>query len=389
MEKQQVEFSLSYFLKYAITYILIAVFCAGIGLGLGAYVAAAQEVVHPKKYTGVLRIDAPYYVEAMNGIVITDAEYAFYTRKVTQVIETAKAPEVSTKTFLAHKDALYGSLQSEAERVDAFNGDISITLTTDALSVSFVHDADTDAKRAEAMAVVNDYLANAKANILEKHPEFQQEAIAASITVTSAQEDVIFKEGLQQMSEGPSVLLYALIGAFVGAILGAGVIFAMYLLDPRVKTMTELVPEANANVVDADSAAGVANLAALIKASGAKSLALGAPVQDAAFARWAEQLVAYLTAAGVQVKQQRFEAGNPSWLGYFDKEQEQADIALYLCDNTELGVLSYVSKNTEATALFVDHKAVKLSTLRAALDAVRGCSYIGTVMHNKGRSYLD
>ena len=142
-------------------------------------------------------------------------------------------------------------------------------------------------------------------------------------------------------------------------------------------------------MVDADKACGVADFAALLKANGAKRVLLAAPVADAELAVFAEKLSAYLTAAGSKVKSVTFTAESNEWFHYFDTPAEEADFHLYLCENTAGGVLSLVSKNADATALFADRKSARTKVLCGALDAMSGSEYLCTVMHGKSLAFLD
>ena len=390
MEQHKVEFSLTHFLKYALRYILVAVLCAAIGLGLGAMVAAKQEPVTLKKYTGELIIDAHAYAEAMNqSTPISEADYSFYLRKVAQIYETAKSPEVLTKTFATHKTPMYGSLQSEEARVDAFNGDLQVALVNDVLRVSFLHDAVSDAEHAAAQAVVNDFLTFARENVQAKYPEFADAALADTIKLTPAYEDNTFTESLEQLSSTPSILLYAAIGAVVGAILGAGLIFVLYLVDPRIKTLTAILPAEYTAVVDADKEGDVASFAALIASKGAKCVMLACPQKDEALGTFAEAFADYLSAAKKNVSVIKLTGGDNLWMRCFDELVEDTDLTLVLCEGLELGVLSFVAEHTDAAALLIHRGTVHEKLFRKNANAIAGCDYLCTVLHGKSAAYLD
>lgn len=388
MERQQAEFSLTYFFKYALRYVLIAILCAAIGLGIGAFIASGYTPPNTQKFTAAIRFDTSAYATAMGAMEdSSEGEFLYHARHITQMTEAAKAPKVAAQTFEAQKNVFYPSMEV-ADKVYAFQDDFVLTPITDGLQVSFVYDASSEDAKKVAVDTVVLYLENAKANVLAVFPELIDPTFANVITISAVEPGIVLGDPLSVAPSAPSILFYALIGAVVGAVLGAALIFVLYLLDPRIKTLTTLLPAGHTTVVDVEKEGAVASFAAMVKAADVKRVLLAAPKTDAALTAFAEELSAFLSTGERKVAKVTFTAGDPSWLSYFDKPEE-ADLTVVLCDGVEAGVLTYVAKNTDAAAIFADRRAIGEKCLLSAADAMKDATYLCTVMHGKSMAYLD
>ena len=61
---EQLEFSLSRFIKYAFRYILVVVLCVAIGLGAGLMLAKNAKQANYEKYTARMSFDITQYARA-------------------------------------------------------------------------------------------------------------------------------------------------------------------------------------------------------------------------------------------------------------------------------------------------------------------------------------
>lgn len=388
MERQQAEFSLTYFFKYALKYILIVILCAAIGVGVGAFIASSYTPPNTQKFTGAIRFDASAYADVVGAVEgSSEGEYLYHARHITQMTEAAKAPKVAAQTFEAQKNTLYPSM-GMSDKVYAFQNDFMLTPITDGLQVSFVYDVSSEDDKKIAIDTVALYLQNAKLNVLTVFPELNGEAFANVICISEVEPGIVLGDPLSVAPSAPSILFYALLGAVVGAILGAVLIFALYLLDPRIKTLSAILPADRTTVVDVAKKGAVESFAALVKAAGVKRVMLAAPKADEELAAFAEELSAFLASNEYKVARVTFTAGDPSWLSYFDKPEE-ADLTLVLCDGAETGVLTYAAKNTDAVAIFADRSTTSEKLFLATADAMKDAEYLCTLMHGKSIAYLD
>ncbi len=389
---EEKEFSFGYFFKYAWRYILVIILCSALGVGVGVMLPTkVTTVTNLEKYTGAIRLNVSEYAALQQsvGAELTEGDYYLYTRQLSQVIETARAPEVAADTYAALQSSLYPKLSAE-KKSESFYKYLTIEAATDAVTVSFAYDAQTEADRELAKRVVSLYLENARKNVLEKHPEFAEESYSDVISVSEIKQDYKFEEGALKTNQAPSMLLYAALGAVVGAALGVAVLFVVYLVDPRIKTVKDILPAEQWDVVCADDEDAQTNFAALAKAAGAKKLLIVTPVADELFVTWTDKLSEYLSATGAKVKKVTFEAGNAAWFNHFENaEQETADFELYLCNAAAVGVIAYVSGKADAAAVFADQKSVKAKRLKNTVECTKGCKYLCTLLHNAGRAYLD
>ena len=170
----------------------------------------------------------------------------------------------------------------------------------------------------------------------------------------------------------------------------AGLLFVAYFIDPRIKTVSDLLPTNKCAVVNADKENAVVDFAACMKSAEAKKVLLAAPVADNDLATFAESLRAYLATGEKKVSVVTFDERDAAWMQYFDApESESCDYAIYLCQNAGAGLVGYIGKQSDAAAVFADQKAVSGKKLKAAAESVKDCNYLCTVIHNAGRAYLD
>ena len=390
---EQKDFSFGYFFKYVLRYALVLVLCVVIGAAGGALYAATKPVTHLEKYTGSLDFDAVQYTLLMTPENLTDESVrkdfiSLYSRQLDHIAEVACSSEVTSATFTAMEDRLYPKLHEREEKIKEFNQNFFISRGTNSITVSFIYDIeDEDIDCALACDVVNTFLANAKVTAERDTPLLAENEL---ISIRAAKQDYTFSDDTLTDTQVPVAILYGGIGAVVGLVVGAGLLFVAYFLDPRVKTVTDLLPSDKCAVVHADRENAVADFAACIKGAEAKKVLLMAPVADSGLAAFAESLCAYLSTGEKKVNVVTFDAQDAAWMQYFDTPaSEGCDYAIYLCQNAGAGLVGYIGKQSDAAAVFADQKAVSGKKLKAAVESVKDCKYLCTVIHNAGRAYLD
>ena len=389
---EQKDFSFGYLFKYVLRYALVVVLCAALGAAVGAFCAVSKPVTRQEKYTGSLDLDAVQYTVLMSPTSAADdspeKDFGLYSRQLYHISEIACSPEVTSATFAALEDRLYPKLHKRDEKIEAFNTSLRISRGTDSVTVSFVYDIeDEDTDRALARDVVSTFLANAKANVERNYPLFAEHEL---ISIRAVEQDYTFDENTRADDKAPSSFLYGGIGAVAGLVVGLGLLFVAYILDPRIKTVSDLLPSGKCAVVNADKENAMNDFVAGIKYAEAKKLLIVAPADDEALEPFADQLCDYLKTSGKKVNKVVFGAQDAAWFQYFDgREDADFDYEIYLCRGAGAGVVGYVGKYADAAAVFADQKAISGKKLKAAVESVKDCKYLCTVIHNAGRAYLD
>ena len=389
---EQKDFSFGRFLKYALRHAGIAVITGLIGLGIGVLMVVMDAPANYEKYTATMRYDVAQYtaLTTPDGQPLTEGDFALCTRRLAQILETARAPEVAAKTFAATQQGLYSAVQSEEDKTESFYESLVLTVGTDALTVSFTHDVQNEADRNAAKAVVDTYLRLAAENVKLKHPEFATDAYAALISTSAIEQDFQLAEGYLNANKKPGMLGDAVLGAAVGAAIGAVLVLLLYLLDPRIKSIKELLPEGKQCVVKTADQHAVVDFVARIKGMDARSILIAAPIEDAALDAWSEQLGAYLGENGVAVQCISLCAKSGDWFRSFDEPREQGEgYTVYLCNNAETGVIAYVSAKVDATALLINHKKVRAKALCDVTEGIADDRYACTLLHSTDWAYLD
>lgn len=386
------DFSFSYLFKYYLRYALVFVLCAALGVAGGVLYAAKKPSTNLEKYTGTLTINAMEYTllrapdVSTSGASLTD--FALYAHQLSQITDIACDADVASHTFEALRDRLYPFSPNIDDKIKQFNQSLSISRGTDYLVVGFTYDIkDEETDRALARDVINTYLEYAKLNIERAHPIFAEHDLIAFRPV---EQDYLLSEKDLASNERPSPFLYAGIGAVVGLVVAAGLLFLAYLLDPRIKTVADILPEDRCAVVNADAENAVIDLVASMKSAEVKKLLLAAPADDEDLEPFADKLCEYLSEGEKKVKKINFLAQDPMCLRYFDgREDEGNDYEIYLCRNVGMGLIGYVGTKADAAAVFADQKKVMGKKLKATVNSVKDCKYLCTVIHNAGRAYLD
>jgi hypothetical protein len=222
-----------------------------------------------------------------------------------------------------------------------------------------------------------------------KYPEFAGEGYASVIAASAPTQDYNLKADYVKANAEQGLFGKLLLGGILGAALAAVVVFAGYFLDPRIKSVKELLPEEKSTVLQADAENAVLALTARIKAQDAQSILIASLTENAAFADFAERTAAYLAQSGAPVQVIAVDTNNAAWLTQLDGAEKNEGFVICLCNGASNEVLSYLSGKTDATALFVDHKKVLAKKLRAAASEVGDGAYLCTLLHNVGRAYLD
>ncbi len=390
---EEKEFSFVRFLKFTLRYFLIGVLLVGLGLGIGAATALASKSTSYEKYTGSMTLNVAHFA-ALAGLSTTDS--TVLTSQAAQIMETAGSIIVKSRTFEALQDELYPSAKSKSDKLKLFNPDLVIKYGTDSLTVNFIYDVTPEPnwpesqKRALAQKVVQTYLAFAAQTVREQYAVFASEdAFAAAFSLSRIQQSYELSESILDSNRGVSLLKRAAIGGIAGAALAAVLIFVLYLFDPRIKSVEDVLPPAKAAVLRAEDEGAAVKLMARAKLAKARRIAVVTLCQDEAYATWVEALVSYLKRSGASIKVVTFDANSADWLTYFQNSNAPItdyELYFYNADNTEIA--AYIASNADFSAFFVDQRRVMAKVLQKSVESVSGDSYSCTVIHNTDRAYV-
>ena len=275
---QEKEFSFIRFCKFTMRYFLIGVLLVALGLGIGAATALAANSTNYEKYTGSMTLNVAHYA-ALAGLSTTDS--TVLTSQASQIMETASSIRVKSQTFEALQDQLYPSVKNKSDKLKLFNPDLVIKNGTDSLTVNFIYDVTPDERiteeenRALAQKVVETYLAFAAQAVREQYTVFANDAAFSQVfSVSRIQPSYELSESILDSNKGVSLLKRAAIGGIAGAALAAALIFGLYLFDPRIKSVEDVLPPSQATVLRVEDESAVLKIIARAKAIGAKSIAL-------------------------------------------------------------------------------------------------------------------
>lgn len=390
---EEKEFSFVRFLKFTLRYFLIGVLLVALGLGIGAATALASKSTGYEKYTGSMTLNVARYA-ALAGLSTADS--TVLTSQAAQIMETAGSISVKSRTFEALQDELYPSAKSKSDKLKLFNPDLVIKYGTDSLTVNFIYDVTPEPdwpevqKRALAQKVVQTYLAFAAQAVREQYAVFaSEEAFAAAFSLSRIQQSYELSESILDSNRGVSLLKRAAIGGIAGGALAAVLIFALYLFDPRIKSVEDVLPPAKATVLRAENEGAAVKLMARAKLAKARRIAVVTLCQDDAYAAWVDDLVSYLKKSGASIKVVTFDANSTDWLTYFqnsDAPITDYELYFYNADNTEIAV--YIASNADFSAFFVDQRRVMAKLLQKNVEGISGDSYNCTIIHNTDRAYV-
>lgn len=388
------EFSFLNLFKYALRYLVIIVLCAMLGAGIGVLGIARRTNTNYERYTGVLQFNLVKYMDLTHpGETLSEGDYAVSARQVSQILETACGSVVYSKTFNEYADRLYPNTPELADRTDMFYQSLIVGYATDSLVVNFYHDIKSEEDRTLAKEVIATYLQYAQENIKANYPQFAEEAYANVLSTVDAQRDLSLPEEIKESNAKPELMsgvVNVVIYAVIGGALGCGIVFAMYFLDPRLKSVKDVfVDPAQSDVIDVGEEGAVTEFLARLKGIGVRRLLLAAPVQDAKLESFAAELEAQLKEMGNGATVINFSAEDSAWLTYFDNKVLPTGYEIYLYNEVNANAAFYLSSKVEATAFFVDQSRVKVKLLRTLAQQLNGSKYVCTLIHSQGNVYLD
>ena len=390
---QEKEFSFLRFFQFTAHYFLIVLLFVALGLGVGAASVFSAKKTNYEKYTASMTLNVANYA-TVAGISTTDS--AVLSSQTSQIMEAAGSSGVKSQAFAALKSDIYPHVGNEADKLRLFNANLGLQYGTNSLTVSFIYDVTTDsaevqnANRATAQRVVDTFLLFASQAVREQYAILSNDtAFTHVFAISRVQPSYDLSESVLESNKGASLVKRAALGAVAGGILAAALLFALYLFDPRIKCVEDVLPPEKSVTIRAEDKDSVIKLMARVKVAGAKRIALLSLSEDAHYAAWTEKLVDYLQRSGASVKTVCFTAENTEWLTYFQtNEAPRTDYELYFYNGDTEGIASYIASNADLSAFFVDQRAVMAKTLQKNVMCVSGDSYNCTIIHNTDRAYV-
>ncbi|MBE6629726.1 MAG: hypothetical protein E7624_02615 [Ruminococcaceae bacterium] len=384
-------FSFTRFVKYMLSKILILVICAVLGAGVGLLLTVGEEKQNYEKYSGRMSFDIVEYAALLKPEGhLSEGDFSAIEIHLTQIIESCRTSDVIAKTYEQVKDRLYPTWESETARNQAFYVNFLVTNGTNALNIIHYYDVRNDEDRACAVFVIDTYLQTVRETLQVKYPELAGDAYDKVVTVSEVVQDRAFSVELQTKNQRQSVLAYILIGAVAGAVVGGGVILALYLFGTRLKSTADVLPADKATVIRADDAGAVGAFLARVQAAKARRIAVLTLQKDEKYEAWVAKLQDALQKSGATVKTVTFCAEGTEWISYFkERAVQESDYELYLYNDDSVEIASCLAGQAELSAFFFNQSEVKAKKLEQGVAGISGDSYSCTLIHSTNRSYLD
>jgi len=390
---QEKEFSFVRFFKFTLRYFLVGVLLVALGLGIGAATALSTKKTNYEKYTGTMTLNVANYAAA-SGISTTES--TVLSSQASQIMEAAGAESVKSQAFATLCKEIYPDVADETDKLRLFNANLEIKYGTASLTVSFIYDVTAEsaggeqAKRELAQRAVTSYLKLATMAVREQYPVLNDDATFAKVfSISRVQPSYDLSESVLASNKGVSVVSRAMLGGIAGGVLAAALIFSLYLFDPRIKSVEDVLPPEKATVLRFEDENAAVKLMARAKVAGARRIAILSLSKEDSYEKWTEHFVDYLKKSGAAVKVVSFTAQGTEWLSYFQAPtKDEADLELYLYNEEVAGIASYIASNADMSVFFVNQRAVMAKTLQKNVEAISNNSYNCTILYNTDRAYV-
>lgn len=390
---QEKEFSFLRFFKFAMRYFLVGVLLVALGLGIGAATTLSTEKTNYEKYTATMTLNVANYAAA-SGISTTDA--TVLSGQASQIMEAAGAESVRSQAFATLYKEIYPAVTDETDKLRLFNANLEIKYGTASLTVSFIYDVTAESaeqvekNRALAQRVIASYLEIARMAVREQYPVLNDDATFAKVfSISRVQPSYDLSESVLESNKGVSTVSRAMLGGIAGAVFAALLIFSLYLFDPRIKSVEDVLPPEKATVLRFKDENAAVKLMARAKVAGARRIAILSLSEEEAYEKWTESFVKYLKRSGATVKVVCFTAKGTEWLSYFQTAKESdADYELYLYNEEVAGIAPYIAGNADMSVFFVNQRAVMAKTLQKNVAEISNDSYNCTILYNTDRAFV-
>ena len=390
MEK---EFSFVRFFKFAMRYVLVGVLLVALGLGIGAATALTATSTQYEKYNASITFDMEKYAQ-ISGLKASEA--AVLTTRAAQIMENIASINVKSQTFATLQNELYPQIASKTDKLKLFNANLTVKNFTNSLTVSFVYDVNAEDEEGEgknrelAQRVISTYMNCAAQSVRELNDVLvDPNTFEQVFTISRIQTSYDLPDEALESNQGVSLLKNTVMGGIAGGIIAAAVIFFLYFFDPRIKSVDDILPDGKSAVLLADNEDSALRMIAHIKLAQAKRIAITSLSTDDAYVTWTTRLVENLKKSGASVDVVFFSKEDAAWMRYFHSEdQSTADYEVYLYNDDDTVIASYISTHADFSAFFVDQRKVMAKTLQKSVESISGDSYRCTVIHNTDRAYI-
>ena len=392
------EFSFARFFKFAMRYLLIAVILVALGIGIGALIASNTQKNNYEKYSGSMVLNVTEYSK-IAGIASVDNNTVL-SNQAAQIIEAAASAAVKSQTFakLIEQNLLYPHTASTLDKQERFNADLTVSAnySTASVQLSFIYDvsaataAELEKNRETAQLVIATYLEIAKNAVCEQYVVLgNDDNFNKVFTLGRIQQSFDLPASVMESNRGTSTVKNAMLGGVVGAVLAAILIFALYLFDPRIKSVEDLLPAEKATALRAEDENTIIKLIARAKVANAKRIAILSLSKDEAYEAWTEKLLDYLKKANLNVNAVTFSTENADWISYFQTHNEPvADCELFFYNEGAAGIAPYIASNADMSVFFVNQRKVMAKTFQKNVESISNDSYDCTIIHNADRAYV-
>lgn len=383
-------FSFVRFVKYVLRYFWVAVLCVVIGVGACIPMVLKKDVVNYERYIGRITFDLTQYAALVKAEGdYTDGEFSVIATQLSQVTEEVRTSGVLSNTFDCVVDKIYPELDSKKEKQELFFENLFTWNGVNAVNVAFHYDVREASDREIAHCVIDAYYEQVREVVTKKYPELSGDAYYSVVTESSVLRDYNLPNDVIAKNTEDSSLVTLFLGAVVGGMGAAAILFLMYLFTSRIKCVEEVLPLERSAVILADRDDAVYAFLARVETAKARRIAVMTLQKDDAFDAWCEKLQGELAKTGLPVKTIKFTADGTEWLSYFKSREQTTDgYELYLYNDGVGDIATYIAEQADLSAFFVDQKRVSAKALADGVKNISDGRYDCTVLHGLGRSYV-
>ena len=385
MEK---EFSFKNYFLYLVRKWLIIAICVVIGaVGGIIYAFCFSDDTKYEVYETTLRLDLNKYIEMNGGDIsnLSEGSAKIFSDNASELIGIALEGTIKTATFNAVKDSIFTKKVNESMTLD-FYRNLVVTKKDHSVTVGYVSQCKNDSDRDKAKQVVTKYIEIATAQMEKIEPLIKENnaILVGEILLNDDIENSDYSKIVPTNQVG--VITVVLLGAVLGAVLGVAIATVIDIFDPQIKSVSDIVDGEKAKVISASQQSiteeSLNRVVTEISANKHKSILILSPVRTGKALGFAESLAKHLLGYGINAT---YSDISDSWKT--KKFENTNDIMIYACDGIEKGAVGYLSQNTDATCLVVDHVKVNKKQFVEIVNEVKG-TYYGCIISNITKSYL-
>lgn len=409
---EEKEFSFKNYFIYILRKWIFPVVAVLIGAGVGIYYSLSFKTTNIGIYEGSIKFSVSDYVKYLGtGDGMSEGEYLLHTSLGESLMLTASNPLLKTATYEYAKtneegeatepkikDIVYPKIKNEQDKRNEFFKSLNVTKSGYVVRVSFAYDTNYENGEEIAIKVVETYTALAKAAIIQENSVMGAEGNNAVTTQRATRNFDTAGNALVADNERPSLVLSLAVGVIGGLFVGIVIVTLIYAFDKRVKSISDVLPEGEDNVVSAEKElikdSSFDALRTLVLAGDDNSVLLSGAAADGGVTEYAKAFCEYLNKVGTKAELTVLTAvggdGTEDWHTFFDSNKKTEGCAIYVYDNVEPYALGYIAAKVKSTCLIINQKDTKINQLQTAASEVAeaGGKYLGTVLYNITDSYI-